>query len=174
MFDFFRFMIISYFRIFYKVITFYYAFCGATFPRYAVSLNSQCYFTQERLHEKKKSFVKERKRQNILPNICNKKKSTRLVYERSPPAKTKLDLKNCPIHASNNTTADIPKLTSHVLTHRTFENEFFGKENLVEARHLLLAHLAAVYFTRTFICKDQRTTRRSQDGRYKKKYSSSC
>jgi len=46
-------MIISPFRLFYTVITFYYAFCGATFSRHAVSLNSQCHFTQTCLHEKK-------------------------------------------------------------------------------------------------------------------------
>jgi len=38
-----------------QVITFYYAFCGATFSRHVVSLNSQRHFIQACLHEKKKS-----------------------------------------------------------------------------------------------------------------------
>jgi len=101
-------MIISPFRLFYTVITFYYAFCGATFSRHAVSLNSQCHFTQTCLHEKKSPSKRKENARTYFFQIF-KKKSTQFVYETSPAAKTKLDLKNCPIHASNHETADLPK-----------------------------------------------------------------
>lgn len=161
-------MTISHFRLFYKLITFYYAFYGATFSRHAVSLYSQRYFTQARLHEKKSPSYRKENARTFFQTFS----TTTTKNEHGWFKKGLLQLKPNWISKTVRYTRLItqqPTKTHESRSHTSyFWKRIFGKENVVEARHLLLAQLAEVYFTRTCIYKDQRPTRGSQDERHKK------